>query len=326
MNKLIKIQLYTVVGTASLLIIKFIAYFITDSNVILSDALESIINLLAGAFALYSLILAAKPKDLDHPYGHGKIEFISASVEGALIITAGIIIIGKSIYNFFIPYEINHLDIGIALTLFAGLVNFLMGRILIVQGKKNNSMTMDADGKHLLTDSYSTLGMLLGLGVVYFTDITIIDNIMAGCFGVFIAYTGINILKKSMPAIMDEADMDLLKEMIVVLQRERNTNWIDLHNLRVIKYGSSLHIDCHMTLPYYYELVKAHEEIENLENLVQKHFGEKVELFTHMDPCIESQCKLCELKECEKRKHAFESSVDWTLENTLKNQQHQSTI
>ena len=120
MTKLIRIQTYTVVGSAILLIIKSIAYLITDSNAILSDALESIVNLLAGGFALYSLILSAKPKDLDHPYGHGKIEFISASFEGALIFMTGIIIFGKSIYNLFIPYELNKLDYGIYLIVGAG--------------------------------------------------------------------------------------------------------------------------------------------------------------------------------------------------------------
>ncbi len=321
-KKLIRIQAGVLVVGIILMAIKALAYYITSSNLILTDAVESIINTLAGAFALYSLILAAKPRDQDHPYGHGKIEFISASIEAAMIIAAGLIMIMKSSYNLIYPQEVNDIDVGIYLTGGAGLLNFVLGGILIFHGKKYNSITMEADGKHLLSDAYSTVGMIVGLTIIYFTDWIWVDNTVAIMFGLFITYTGINILKKSVPGIMDEADMKLLKRIVLVLQENRHPSWVDLHNLRVIKYGSVYHVDCHITFPWYFNVKEAHFEMTKIEKLIQEHFGSKAEMFIHNDPCNEISCRLCQISNCDVRKHKFEKSLEWNMTNVLSNKQH----
>lgn len=323
MKNLIRIQFFTIVGSLLILGTKAIAYFLTDSNAILSDVLESCINVVAGSFALYSLQVASKPKDENHPYGHGKIEFISATLEGSLIIIAGILIIGKSIYNFIIPYEVHQLDLGIYLTAGAGLMNFLIGGVLVYQGKKNHSMTMEADGKHLLSDAYSTVGMIIGLSIVYFTQINWIDNVVAMIFGLIISITGLNILKKSIAGIMDEADEKLLGKIVKTLQENRKENWIDLHNLRVIKYGSILHLDCHMTLPWYYNNRDSHKELDDMETLVKQHYGDQAEMFIHTDPCNEISCQLCQLHTCDVRQHQFIKTLVWTADNVLSDAQHE---
>jgi len=321
-KKLIRIQSAVLLIGLLLMVIKAIAYFITSSNLILTDAVESIINTLAGAFALYSLILASKPRDLDHPYGHGKIEFISASIEAAMIIAAGLIMIMKASYNLIYPQVVHDIQIGIYLTGGAGLLNFALGGVLIFHGKRHDSMTMEADGKHLLSDAYSTVGMIIGLIIIYYTNLVWVDNVVAIVFGLVITYTGINILKKSVPGIMDEADLKLLKRIVLVLQKNRRTNWIDLHNLRVIKYGSVYHLDCHITFPWYFNVKEAHGEMTNIEKLIQEHFGSKAEMFIHTDPCKEISCRICKIEDCDVRQNKFEQRIEWTMSNVLSDKQH----
>ncbi|MEQ8325501.1 MAG: cation diffusion facilitator family transporter [Vicingaceae bacterium] len=322
MEKLIRIQRLTLFGSVAIMLAKAVAYFITSSNAIFSDVLESGVNVVAGGLALYSIILASKPKDENHPYGHGKIQFISASVEGALILVAGILIIGKAIYQLLFPQELSNIDLGIYLTGGAGLLNFIMAVILIRQGKQSQSMIMEADGKHLLSDALSTVGMIIGLTVVALTGLIWIDNLIALSFGVMISYTGINILKKSIPGIMDEADNNLLDEIILTLEESRNQAWIDLHNLRVIKYGNVLHLDCHVTLPWYYTNRQSHVELEKIEMLIREKYGTQAEMFIHTDPCSALSCSICQLSECKVREKEFEKSLEWNASNALKNSQH----
>jgi cation diffusion facilitator family transporter len=305
-----------------LLIIKLLAWYITASNSILSDALESIVNIIAGAFTWYSLWLSSKPKDKEHPYGHGKIEFIAAGFEGSLIIIAGIAIIAKSIYNFKNPQIINSLDAGIYLTFFAGLVNYIAGDILVKKGKMKRSSAMIASGKHLKSDAYTSVGLIVGLLLVIFTHQYILDNVIAIIFASLIIWMGIKIIKNSLSGIMDENDETIINELSLIFNACRNENIIDIHNLRVIRYGTQLHIDCHATLPYYFNLQQAHDILDNIDKTVNKKMGASVEFFIHTDPCIESSCFICEKHDCTVRKHKFVKKIDWNSDNLLKNKKH----
>ena len=307
-----------------LLIIKFIAYYLTNSVSILTDALESIVNVAAGFIGLYSLYVAAMPRDQNHPYGHGKAEFLSAAIEGTLITSAGAIIIYKAIRSLITPVELQKLDYGIYLVAAAALINYIVGFITERKGKTSNSLALIASGKHLKSDSYSTFGIIAGLSLIYFTGEKWIDPVVAIIFGIIIISTGYKILRRSVAGIMDEADIELLKKIVDVLNKNKRENWIDLHNLRVIKYGSILHIDCHLTVPWYLNVHEAHEEVNALSSLVRKEFGELVELFVHVDSCEEEPCKICNKQNCNVRKHNFEKRIDWTLENVLQNQKHQA--
>jgi cation diffusion facilitator family transporter len=301
---------------------KFIAWWVTNSNAILSDALESIINIVAGAFALYSLILASKPRDKNHPYGHGKIEFISAGFEGALIFLAGMAIIGKAGYNLIYPQGIQQLDTGILLTSIAGAVNYGIGFALEKRGRKSNSLTLIAGGKHLQSDAYSSLGLIIGLALVWWTGILLLDNLIAGAFGCVILFTGFRLLRKSVAGIMDEADYQLIEEIVNKLDSKRNDNWIDVHNFRVIKYGATLHIDCHMTLPWYFNTQEAHSEVKAFEKEAAQLCISPVELFVHVDPCEPASCRICQKKNCAVRRYPAERRINWTLENIMKNTPH----
>jgi cation diffusion facilitator family transporter len=288
-----------------LFIVKGVAAFITGSLAILTDALESIVNVVAGALGLYSLYVSAKPKDTDHPYGHGKVEFISAAVEGTLIIVAGFFIIYEAIENFIHPHTIAKLDFGILLISITAIINYIAGTVCVNTGKRNNSLQLIAGGKHLKTDTYSTIGIVAGLILIYFTKLEFIDSIIACIVAIIIIFTGYNIARTSIAGIMDEADMKLLKNIVAVLNKNRPENWIDLHNLRIIKYGSTLHCDCHLTVPWYLNVYEAHAEIDALAFLIRNEFGESLELFVHSDGCQEYSCKICAKQNCLVRKHTF---------------------
>lgn len=324
-NSLLRLHALTVFVSLLLMIGKFFAWYLTGSNAILTDALESIVNVLAGAFAFYSLWLSFKPRDHDHPYGHGKIEFVSASIEGALIGVAGLSILGKSIYNLFVPQTIQEVDQGIWLIAGAGIVNLLMGLILRRIGKNRNSLTLSANGQHLMSDAWSSAGLIIGLIVLYYTNAVWVDNVLGIGFGAYIIYVAGRILRKSIAGIMDEADFDLLTELVAHLDEKRKPDWIDIHNLRVIQYGSMLHIDCHVTLPWYYSLQEAHDVISELDHIIYEKY-KKVELFIHMDPCITDSCRICTIADCMVRKLPFEKQESWELKSLLENNKHGTSL
>ncbi|MFC6998785.1 cation diffusion facilitator family transporter [Rufibacter roseus] len=319
----IRLMAYMLLLALVLLGVKFGAFFLTRSNAILTDALESIINFVTGGVALYSVYLAAKPKDQDHPYGHGKIEFLSSGLEGTLIAIAGIGIIGKSVYNLVYPQTIARIDTGMYLTFLTGGANYLAGRYLVRHGTRHSSVTLIANGKHLLSDAYSSLGLIIGLACIYFTDLLWLDSVVAIIFGSFITYTGYGLVRNSISGVMDEADHQLIERIIQVLNQRRRQNWIDLHNMRVIKYGSHLHIDCHLTLPWYFNLQESHKEVELFQETIEEELGDVVELFVHLDPCLPPlSCRLCTKSDCKVREHVFVDRVEWTLSNVIVNEKH----
>lgn len=308
----------------ALLALKLFAWWWTNSNAILSDALESIINVVAGSFALYSLWLAGRPRDRNHPYGHGKIEFISAGFEGALIFLAGLGIIVKASYNLFYPQAIAALDVGIVLTAVAGALNFFMGVLLERRGRNNGSLTLVASGQHLKSDAWSSLGLILGLVLVLIFKLPVLDSLVAIAFGFFILFTGFKLVRRSVAGIMDEADYGLIRRIVEVLDANRRDSWIDVHNLRTIEYGAELHIDCHLTLPWYFDNRLSHAEVKAFEKLVNEYSGREVELFIHVDPCDPPiSCRICAKADCAVRLAPHETRLAWTLDNVMENRRHE---
>lgn len=321
-NQNFQFQLMIVAVGVLLFIIKIFAYFLTKSVAVLTDALESIINILSAIFGLYSLYLSALPRDKNHPYGHGKIEFIAASIEGILVGIAGLGILYKVVDSFRNPVEISSLEYGTYLIAFTAVANYILGEFAERKGKKQHSPALVATGKHLKTDTYSTLGIILGLILIYFTEISWIDSVTALFFGLLILYTAYKILRESVSGIMDETDQNLLQAIARLLQQQRRNNWIDVHNLRIIKYGATLHIDCHMTIPWYFNTEEGHREIEVFEDVIKDYFGDRIEMFVHLDACKEFSCSLCKIADCPMRKHNFVKEIEWNAENICENVKH----
>ena len=319
----IRVQTAVVLVSCLLFCLKLFAYYLTHSVAILTDALESTVNVVTGFTGLYSLKVAARPRDENHPYGHGKVELISASFEGVLILVAGLIIIYESINNLLQPHALRELDLGILLVLFTALVNYAMGWYCIRTGRANFSIALQASGKHLQTDTWSTLGIIAGLLLIRLTQLPWIDTLVAILFGLLVIVEAYKIIRQTISGIMDEADEELLRQLIQVLNANKPNNWIDLHNLRVIKYGAILHLDCHLTVPWYFNVHEAHREIDALEALIRTNFQQSLEMFVHTDACVpEASCRICPKTDCPVRQAAFENRLEWTFKNITSNQKH----
>ncbi|MEO5910098.1 MAG: cation diffusion facilitator family transporter [Pelobium sp.] len=318
----IKIILTSLIVSIVLMLLKFLAYFITQSNAILTDAAESIVNVIASAFAFYSIYLAALPKDQNHPYGHGKVEFFSAFVEGTLIMLAGIVIIFKSAYNLFYPQEVKELINGAYIIGITGMINGGLGWYMVKKSKTLNSLTINADGKHLVTDAVSSFALVLGLILIYFTKVNWLDSLLSMAIAIFIIYNGYRLTRKSVGGLMDESDLGVIKDIVTYLNSNRNEEWIDVHNLRAQRYGAQIHIDCHVTLPYYFDLNKVHQEVTDIDHIINKNVNAETEFFIHADPCVPQCCHYCNVKNCQVRSEPKTKDILWSLENVTSNHKH----
>lgn len=305
--------------------IKFFAYYLTHSNSILTDALESIVNLLTGAFALFSLYYASRPKDEDHPYGHGKIEHLSAGFEGGMIVLAGSAMIYEGITAFIEKPEIHKVDLGIYLTLFAGSINFFLGKFLVNKGKQDHSPALQGEGKHLMSDAWSSIAIIVSLTLVYFTEWYVVDYAVSILMGIYILLEGFKTLRDSVNDLLDKADFEKINHLINLLNKNRKTEWIDVHNLRVLKYGETLHVDCHITLPWYQSLEESHAQVDSVEQLIKKDFDREIEFFIHADPCVSpSSCSVCQITDCKHRQRDFKKKIDWNIDNLLPDTKHKA--
>ncbi len=298
-----------------LLAVKFYGYQLTGSAAILSDALESIINVIASAFALLSVWLSSRPPDENHPYGHGKIESFSAGFEGALILLAAVGIFTTAVPKILHPVALPHLDAGMLLILSTAVVNAALGTYLLHVGKKTKSLTLIADGKHVLTDVYSTAGVLVGLVLVQWTGLRELDGITACLVGVNILVSGLILIWKAFSGLMNAADPELLSEISRVISSNRREHWIDIHQLRAWTSGSFVHIDFHLILPKDFSLEQAHTEGKLLEKMLQDHFGGEAGVLIHLDPCLDLQCPICARFSCPTRSSESTSMPLWTLQS-----------
>lgn len=305
-----------------LLVLKFTAYFLTSSTAILTDAVESIVNVIASGFAFYSIYLAGLPPDQNHPYGHGKVEFLSSGFEGAMILSAGLVIVWQAVLSIFEPHDLSNLDWGLVLVGVTAAANGFVGWMLIRTGRQTDSLALSADGRHLLTDTVSSIIVMVGVALVALTGQRWIDSALSLLLSVVIIYNGFQITRQSIARLMDETDAPTLDRVVTLLNVHKDRNWIDVHNLRVQKYGSDLHIDCHLTLPYYWELSRVHHEVHHFENTLKDGFQGEVEIFVHTDPCMKECCQYCRVADCPVRASAFIRDIDWTAENLPLNQKH----
>ncbi|MCB9046035.1 MAG: cation transporter [Chitinophagales bacterium] len=318
----IRIQRYIALLSIVLFVGKIAAWYLTHSVTVLTDALESTVNVIAGLIGLYSIILAAKPRDMNHPYGHGKAQFVSAAIEGSLIIIAGLMIIYEAIDQLVEPKPLHSLDIGIAIVGVTGVLNYFAGVYAVRQGKKQKSLIVESAGNHLKTDAYSTVAIIIGLALLMLTGWQWLDSVVALIFSIVILITGYKVVRKSMSGIMDESDLKLLQEVIDLLQNNRKDDWVDLHNLRVTEQGERMHVDAHLTLPWYYQVKDAELAIHGVEDLISSHFDNKIEIFIHIDACQPYSCKLCAKSDCEVRQHPFEGQVEWNTDNVWHDAKH----
>jgi len=301
-----------------LMAVKFVAYFITGSAAILSDAFESIINVVASGFVLYSIYLSHQPPDKSHPYGHGKIEYFAVGFEGALIILAAGAILYKAIPAFFQVRTIAKLDLGIILVIGASAVNLAVGIFLIRTGRRTRSAPVEADGKHLITDVYTSVGVIVGLVLVRVTGWLWWDPLAACAVAVNIVITGWQLVKESYGRLMDEADPELLERIVEILNQHRHPDWIDIHQLRTRYYGNKVHVDFHLVVPRSLGLLEAHLEAKEIEEKLLSSLVEVEEVIVHVDPCEDPLCEWCLRDKCQDRSQEVVGAVKpWRVEQVV---------
>jgi len=297
-----------------LLTVKFSAYFLTGSKAVLSDAIESIINVVTGAFLLVSVSISTTPVDKNHPYGHGKIEAFSAGLEGGLIILAGLMILIEAVPGFFSPKPPQNLNIGMILLLGAGIVNMLVGMYLLNSGKKLKSEALIADGRHLLTDFYTSAGVIIALILVRVSGWIWLDPLVACLIAGSLLRSGFKLISGSWKNLMNEAEPEFLKRVVTGLNTIKKPGWLFPHKLRSIRSGRYHHVDLHISFPRYWPLHKVHAAEEELTKTLLKALGEEGDIMIHADPCEQTYCQNCDVDSCPERVRDPESEVEWTIE------------
>jgi cation diffusion facilitator family transporter len=267
-----------------MLLIKFTAYFRTGSSAILSDAAESIVHIIAVLFAAYSLWLAMKPADEQHPYGHAKISFFSAGVEGALILIAALFIIYTAVAKWMHGLTIQNLDFGVAMTALAALINGGLGWYLVSVGRRKKSLILEANGQHVLTDSWTSAGVVAGLLLARFTGWLEFDPICAILVALNIMYSGSRLIQRSVGGLMDEADPAIQRQILEMLELECRQHGISYHNLRQRFNGSSYDIDVHLVFPDNMLIRDAHRIATAIETRIEAGVQPSANVTTHLEP------------------------------------------
>ena len=299
-------------------ITKMTAYFITGSVAIFSDAAESVVHVAATGMALFSIILSSKPADETHLYGHGNVEYFSAGVEGFLIVFAAGVIIYQAILDIIAGPTLESLSIGVIFISAAGIVNLALGYYLIRTGKKTNSLTLIADGKHVLTDAITSIGVLVGITLVLITDYVMLDSILAIIVALNIVFTGYKLIRESIGGLMLETNPEILKTISDRLISIRKDYWIDLHELRYWQSGDKTFMDFHLILPYYFTIEQSHNEEKRIDEELQKEYPNS-QIKIHFDYCNYDLCKFCGYEKCDVRKEEKRINFNWDIQKLAGN-------
>ncbi|RYE03761.1 MAG: cation diffusion facilitator family transporter, partial [Sphingobacteriaceae bacterium] len=206
-----------------------------------------------------------------------------------------------------------------------GAINGLLGWYMIREGKKMLSITIEGDGRHLITDAVMSAGLVIGLVLIDLTKIAVLDSLLSIAIGLFIVYTAYKLVRKSVAGLMDETDFSMVDEVLQILNKNREIEWIDIHNLRAQRYGNELHIDCHMTLPNYFDLTRVHHEVSKADELVNQFGNIKTEFFIHADPCIPECCFYCRMPNCPIRSQEKTEDYIWDMARVAQNNKHFAT-
>ncbi len=297
--------------------IKFWGVNLTHSQALFSDAMESIVNVVASLLALFLVYAAAKPADKDHPYGHGKLEYFSAAFEGGLITFAAMIIIVEAIQKLWAKSLVEKIDLGLWIVLITGGVNLLLGLYLKHMARKFKSDVLFASAHHVLSDVWTSVGVLGGLGLVLLTGWWWLDGVTALCIGLFLGRTGFSLVRKSGGALMEERDHDLLAHLVDIFNRHKRPYIIQIHHVRIVRSGRFHHIDAHVVCPEFWNIADAHNRTNDFEHKVLNDYRFGGEIVFHVDPCRRAYCKKCEVEPCPIRRDPLTLREPYKLSELL---------
>lgn len=277
-------MLLSVAAGLVMLIIKFAAYAWTGSTAILSDAAESIVHIIAVIFAAYSLWLSFKPADDQHPYGHAKISFFSAGTEGALIVIAAIYIIYTAVIDWISGPEIHNLDLGVGLTALAAVINAALGYYLVRIGKEKKSIVLEANGKHVLADCWTSAGVVIGLILAMITGWEFLDPLCAIVVAFNILISGFKLVKEGIGGLMDTADPEVQQQILEILDRACKEHNISHHHLRHRFNGHAYDVDVHLVFPDEMPIVEAHRIATEIEDTIEYDLQPGAHVTSHLEP------------------------------------------
>lgn len=297
---------------------KFYAFEITRSAAIFSDALESIINVIAAIVAFFVMRAVAEPADDEHPYGHGKLEYFSAAFEGGLITLAGVMIAREAVIGLIEGVTPRNLDMGLLISVGAALANLGLGFYLRTVGRSHQSAALEASGHHVLSDVWSTAGALVGLLLVRMTGLSIFDSLAALGIAAQLSYSGYQIVRSSIGGLIDEAEPAALSELAKVFEKNRREGIVDAHLVKMIRGGKFHHIDAHLVVPGFWTVEQAHEVADGFERAVIRDYSYEAEIAFHLDPCWQDFCSSCNVSSCPQRLVPYEVQPEFSAHNLVR--------
>lgn len=317
---LIKIRaaFITILISFIVLALKFWAYYLSGSTALFSDALETIINVVTAIVGLFVIRYVARPKDEDHPYGHGKAEYFSAAFEGGLILFAAVAIAIEAISSFLRPTELKDIFQGLMFTLIATVLNLAMALYLKKVGQERKSIALQASSAHIMSDVATTVGVFGGLLLVKWTGWVWMDAAMALAISVHLFFVSWKILRTSIAGLTDEIDSGSLKSFAEALEKHRRPGVIDVHQVRSIRSGSFHHIDAHIVIPKFWDIASAHLFLDQFEDHVVETYPYDAEIAFHIDPCQRKYCTRCELEKCPVREFPFSALKKIEMKDLVK--------
>ncbi len=270
----------SILAAIATIVLKTVAWKVTGSTGLLSDALESLVNLAAALMALWAISVAIQPADDDHAFGHGKAEYFSSGVEGALIFVAALAIILTAIPRLIAPVELEKVGLGLGLSLGASLINLAVATVLFRAGKKHSSITLEADAHHLMSDVWTSVGVLVGIGITALTGWAILDPIVAILVAIHILFTGADLIKRSAAGLMDTAIPHAEIEEIESIITSHN---VIFHALRTRQAGARRFVSVHILVPGEWSVAQGHDILESIEQQVMQRFP-RTYIVTHLEP------------------------------------------
>lgn len=266
--------------------LKMGAYLATGSSAILSDALESVVHVVATGLMFFFFHVAEAPPDAEHPYGHGRAEHLSVGIEGGMILLAGIAIGWEAVHALLLGRSPQQLDLGLALVGLAALINLALGLHLLRVGRRSRSALLLADGQHVLSDVWTSAAVLVGVAVVRLLPAAWavwIDGGVALLVALFLAWTAFRLLRQAWGGLMDATDPGLVAKVVEAIEAAREPGWLEVHNLRLRSAGESVYIDFHLTVPAGWNIVQAHTASDRIEEAVLSGLDRPGTVMVHLD-------------------------------------------
>jgi cation diffusion facilitator family transporter len=314
----IRVAKITVAVSFFIFLVKMSAYAMTHSTSVLSDALESIVNVVAAIVGFFVLRAVAQPADKEHPYGHGKLEYFSAAFEGGLVTFAALVILIEAVSALFRDQALHEIDYGILLMASTTLLNFALGFYVRTVGKRIHSEALKASAQHLFSDVWTTVAVLVGLLLFKITKWYWIDPFIAILVALHLMYSGVKIVRSNIGGLIDEYEPEALNQLAEALTKMARPGFIDIHNLKVIRAGRFHHIDAHVVVPQFWDIEKAHFETEKFEQEVVSLYPYDGEIAFHIDPCEKKYCESCDLSDCPIRARKFEARRPFSVKHLIR--------